>query len=135
MHFFSPLTPLPLHPYGFCGSCLVLLIVCTCGRRWSNRTEHRPKLDQFNTLSPILTDFSRDGDLIHDRPVSNSQGFLDLTPRTSISYFLATKEISIKTSSHSTVAGWIKQNLVHSHNGIIYLCNKEETSNTYINSS
>lgn len=36
-----------------------------------------------NTLSLILVDFSRDGNIIHAGSMSTSYGFLDLKPRTS----------------------------------------------------
>lgn len=42
-----------------------------------------PSRTSSNTLSPILVDFSRNGNIIHAGSMSTSCGFLDLKPRTS----------------------------------------------------
>lgn len=68
-----------------------------------------PNWSDPNTLSPILADFYRDGNLTHAGPVSTSQGFLDLKATTLVNLFLATQEVRIKTLSHPSVGGWINK--------------------------
>lgn len=62
-----------------------------------------PRWTDPHTLSPVLVDFYRNGNLIYAGRMSTSQGFLDLKPRASVNLFKATKEVSIKTLSHPSV--------------------------------
>lgn len=60
-----------------------------------------------NILNTIIVYFFRDGNLIHVDPMTTSQGFLDLKPKTSVNLLQAMKEISFKTLSHPSVGGWM----------------------------